>query len=122
MKLFSKKEANTASEIEIKKLSLDNSILREYITKNKIGYKEEDTLGISADIEKKNRVLLEEYKKRKNNMLQELNILQREINKRKDVIFGLIEKQDELDERERVIQEKEVGIKDKEKYINNILK
>jgi len=116
MKLFTISEIKQRANIEIGKLTSENKALRDFAGKKSLTYDER-----IIDAQKQYNTLVESYKKHKEEMMTEMAHLQQQIQIKKEILYGLIEKQDELDERERIIREKEVAIQDKETYISSVL-
>ncbi len=117
LKLFTKDEIKQRAAVEINKLTAENKTLREFNSK-----KSQDMSERVIDAQKQYNALVDSYKKNKEEMMRELAILQQQIQIKKEILYGLVDKQDELDERERKLAEREVFIKDKETYINSVLK
>ncbi len=61
-----------------------------------------------------------ELKVKKSKLLEELNMLEAEIERKKDLYYGLIAKQDQLDEKVYQINEKEKKLDLREKFILDI--
>jgi len=116
MKLFTKPELKDRANVEIGKLESELKLLRGSNSKKTV-----DNSERILELQKQYDALLSSYKKHKEEMMTEIANLQRQIQVKKEILYGIIERQDELDERERILLEKEVVIKDKEDYIATVL-
>lgn len=120
MKLLSKPEIKSRIQLNNDELLATNSRLRKVyvellskINNTKVNYSKDEKAQeferFCADILQKKSVLLSNIK-----------MLEEDIERKKEVIYGLIEKQDELQEKEFEIKEREAKLDMRESFIRQI--
>ena len=122
MKLLSKKESESKIKKENDELIEPNIRLRKYFAE--ITHKL-NTIKENYEPEKMARlkdfeVFCKDLLIKKDNLLQEYNALEAEIQKKKDVYYGLIEKQDVLDEKIYQANEQEKKLNLREIFVSDL--
>ena len=122
MRLLPKKEVESKIRKERDQLLEESVRLRRYYreTKSKLS-------TIKDDYSKDRLERLDEFERfaaaileKKGKLLKELSDTNEEIKKRQDVYYGLVEKQDELDDREYKLKERERKLDDREEFIRQL--
>lgn len=116
MKIFSPEEIKTSAEKDVQSLEVKRRFLTEKVT----------TLSAKvADLQKEYQALKIEVGQdfsgklmaQKSKLLKEYQQLEKKVEEKKEILYGLIEKQDQLDERERAIDVKEQNLNHRETFI-----
>lgn len=122
MKLLSKHEAQSSLQKENDQLIETNIRLRQFWTEitrklqtAKESY-EPDKLAALKAFERFSKDILE----RKSKLLRELQGIENEITKKKDIYYGLIAKQDALDEKVYQMNEQEAKLKLREAFVEDL--
>lgn len=124
MKLLSKAEAQSKVKRENAAISEENARLRkEYreliakLSSAKSNYDPEKIKALEV-FESFSKIVTSKREK----MLREMAALDKEITARKELYYGLIEKQDELQDRDHTIKEKETTLELREQFVNGLEK
>jgi len=120
MKLLTKEEVNKVARQQNRELAQKNSRLVDFFQRS---IKKLNNTEIDSDLQRKQYdydKTVQDFLERKDTMLQELMMLQRKVEEKKDILYSLIDKQDELDERERTLREKEEVIKLQAQFVDQI--
>lgn len=122
MKLLSRPQAKKSIEKENQDLIESNIRLRKLekealsrINSAKSDYSS-DKLKVLRDFE----VFTKEINEKKSELLKELTDIQTEIDRKKDIYYGLVIKQDELEEKTYEITERERKVELREKFVKQI--
>lgn len=119
MKLLDKKEVKNRVQKENESLMEENGKLRI------LNQRARNLLGLDFSAEKQKQ--LKEFQQftddiinKKSNLLKELTDINDIISKRRDILYGLIEKQDQLIERENAVKEREAKVELRERFVKEI--
>lgn len=124
MKLFSKKESKTKTELENKEI-LDTNIRLRATHRRLLRDMNESKADYGSD---KIRALREfnefcrDLTEKKNKLLGEYKVIEEMVEKRKEVYYGMITKQDELEERIYQNSEREKKIDLRERFVEDLEK
>lgn len=120
MKLLSKQEVKSKIQLNNDELLVTNSRLRKVygellakINNIKVNYSKDEKA-------KEFEQFCAEILHKKSALLSDVKVLEEEIEKKKEIIYGLIEKQDELQEKEFEINEREIKLNMREDFIKSI--
>lgn len=122
MKLLSKQKVDNRIKRERDVLLEDASRLRKYIRQQeaKLSTIKDDYSRDKLEALKEFEAFVGRLHDAKDKLLKEYNDVNEEIKKRQEVYYGLVEKQDALDEREYQIQRKEQKLNDREGFIKQL--
>lgn len=124
MKLFTKeevhsgvKEDNERLKAENHHLQLVNRSLNKRLDRTRSNFSQDRVQAQQQYEEFQNEIA-----RKKSQLLEELITIQKEIKKERDLYYGLIAKQDSLDERLHDIEERETKLKMRESYVEELEK